>query len=350
MKRKGKLIFLCGKMAAGKSTLSKELSEREHAVLLELDEFLARLYPGQIVDIASFVTYSTRIRGALTPLICSLLSMGKSVVLDFPGNTRKQRSWFRELLQQAGADHELHFIDAPDEACKRQLRKRSRDLPPGTKWTSDADFDALTAYFEPPAADEDFNVVHHQRAWHPPAAGSGHRDSDAASSCDRGAQQEVATESAGLASCNEQMRMDVRLATPADTPDLFELHRTAFKEHIERIWGWDEKWQKANFARECASSLTSAVRLNGRAVGYLQVRHEPHRVFLQNIALHPEFQSKGIGTALLDVVKAEATARQVPLELAVFRTNASAQRFYERHGFVRTGDSTTHIEMTWRYA
>lgn len=144
--------------------------------------------------------------------------------------------------------------------------------------------------------------------------------------------------------------MDVRLATPADTPDLFELHRTAFKEHIERIWGWDEKWQKANFARECASSLTSAVRLNGRTVGYLQVRHEPHRVFLQNIALHPEFQSKGIGTTLLDVVKAEATARQVPLELAVFRTNVSAQRFYERHGFVRTGGSTTHIDMTWRYA
>jgi predicted kinase len=151
-------------MAAGKSTLSKELSEREDAVLLVLDDYLERLYPGQIVDVASFITYSTRIRDALTPHVCSLLSMGISVVLDFPGNTRKQRNWFRQLYQQAGSEHELHFIEASDDVCKRQLRERSRDVPPGTRWTTEADFDAITAYFEPPAADEGFNVVKHERA------------------------------------------------------------------------------------------------------------------------------------------------------------------------------------------
>lgn len=163
MNRKGKLIFLCGKMSAGKSTLAKELAQRDNAVLLVLDDFLERLFPGQIVDIASFVTYSTRIRDALAPHICSLLSMGISVVLDFPGNTRNQRSWFRQLCQHAGAEHELHFIEASDEICKRQLRERSNELPPGTRWTSDAEFDAITAYFESPAADEHFNVIHHER-------------------------------------------------------------------------------------------------------------------------------------------------------------------------------------------
>lgn len=164
MDQQGKLIFLCGKMAAGKSTLARELAQRENAVLLVLDDFLERLFPGQIADIASFVTYSTRIRDALAPHICSLLSMGTSVVLDFPGNTRNQRSWFRQLCQQAGAEHELHFIEASDEICKRQLRERSNDLPPGARWTTDADFDAITAYFESPAADEHFNVIRHERA------------------------------------------------------------------------------------------------------------------------------------------------------------------------------------------
>jgi len=146
------------------------------------------------------------------------------------------------------------------------------------------------------------------------------------------------------------MRMDVRRATLEDGPDLFELHRIAFKEHIERTWGWDEKWQRANFVRECASSITSVVRLNGRTVGYLQVQHDPHCIHLQNIALHPEVQNKGMGTTLLNDLKAAAAAREVPLELAVFRTNESAQRFYERHGFVRTSESKTHIEMSWRAA
>jgi thymidine kinase len=36
-----KLIFFCGKMAAGKSTLAKELAARERAVLLNQDQLKA---------------------------------------------------------------------------------------------------------------------------------------------------------------------------------------------------------------------------------------------------------------------------------------------------------------------
>jgi len=159
-----KLIFLCGKMAAGKSTLSKELARREQAVLLVQDELLDHLFPGEIVDIPDFVRYSTRLRNALGPHVCALLSMGVSVVLDFPGNTRTQRVWFRELFERAGASHELHFIEASDALCKRQLRERSQHLPDGAPWTTDAEFDAVTAYFQPPSEDEGFHVVRHERA------------------------------------------------------------------------------------------------------------------------------------------------------------------------------------------
>jgi predicted kinase len=34
----GKLMFMCGKMVAGKSTLARDLAERHHAVLLVQDE------------------------------------------------------------------------------------------------------------------------------------------------------------------------------------------------------------------------------------------------------------------------------------------------------------------------
>ena len=150
-------------MAVGKSTLSRELASREGAVLLVEDEFLERLFPDQITDLAAYVTYSSRIRDALGPHICELLAMGVAVVLDFPGNTRRQRAWFRRLIDTAGAEHELHFIDASDALCIRQLRTRSEELSAETRWTSEAEFHAVTAYFEPPAADEAFNVVRHAR-------------------------------------------------------------------------------------------------------------------------------------------------------------------------------------------
>ena len=156
-----KPLFMCGKMAAGKSTLSKKLAAQDNAVLLVQDEFLARLFPGDIVDIPGFVKYSTRLKDALQAHICSLLSKGVTVVLDFPGNTCKQRAWFREMFEAAGVEHALHYVVASDDLCKRQLKVRSKDLPVGSAWTSDAEFNAITAYFEPPAVDEHFNIIRH---------------------------------------------------------------------------------------------------------------------------------------------------------------------------------------------
>ena len=40
----------------------------------------------------------------------------------------------------------------------RQLA-RDRNALLGSAWTSDAEFDLITAYFQPPAEDEHFNVV-----------------------------------------------------------------------------------------------------------------------------------------------------------------------------------------------
>src|SRR5215469_11313882 len=162
-KNSAKLMFFCGKMAAGKSTLARDLAVRENAVLVVQDDFLNALFPGEITDIPGFVKCSSRLQNALTPHVCALLSKGISVVLDFPGNTKVQRAWFRELIERADVEHELHLVDASDALCKSQLRDRSKGLPAGTPWTREADFEAISAYFQPPSEDEKFNVVRHER-------------------------------------------------------------------------------------------------------------------------------------------------------------------------------------------
>jgi predicted kinase len=159
----GTLIFFCGKMAAGKSTLARALASRDRSVLLVQDELLGHLYPGEIVDVAGFLDRSSRLHAALTPHVRALLAEGLTVVLDFPGNTVRQRAWFNDLVAGTDAALELHLIEASDALCKRQLRERSKDLPPGTAWTTDAEFDAITAYFQLPTADEGFTVICHRR-------------------------------------------------------------------------------------------------------------------------------------------------------------------------------------------
>jgi predicted kinase len=163
MSTPAKLIFLCGKMAAGKSTLARELAAREDALLLVQDDFLNALFPGEITDISAFVDRYTRLKNAITPHICFLLSKKITVVVDFAAATREQRAWYRELIKRTNVEHELHFVKVPDAVCKTQLRNRSRRLPASTRWTTDAEFEAVNAYFQPPSDDEGFNVIRHER-------------------------------------------------------------------------------------------------------------------------------------------------------------------------------------------
>jgi predicted kinase len=158
-----KLIFFSGKMAAGKSTLAQQLAMRDNAILLSQDALLDTLFPGLVVNVATYLEYAGRINKMLAPIVVDVLSKGSSVVLDFPANTRNQRAWFREIIDRAGVEHELHYLDTPDDICKAQLKARSAHLPPGTKWTTDEDFELIASHFRAPEPDEAFNVIRHAR-------------------------------------------------------------------------------------------------------------------------------------------------------------------------------------------
>ena len=157
------LHFFCGKMAAGKSTLAKKLAKKNNAILLIEDDWLSQLYPEEITDIPEYIKYSVRLQNILSGHIVSLLSHGVSVVLDFPANTKGQRNWFRAIYKQANASHMLHFVDVSDDICKQQLKERSKDRPEGSAFTSDAEFDAITKYFQIPSEKEGFNIIRYQR-------------------------------------------------------------------------------------------------------------------------------------------------------------------------------------------
>jgi len=157
------LHFFCGKMAAGKSTLAIALAKDNDAILLKEDDWLSYLYPEEITDIQEYIRYSARLKNILSGHVVSLLSHGVSVVLDFPANTKDQRNWFRSIYERANASHTLHFVDVSDAICKRQLKERSKDKPEGSAFTSDAEFDAITKYFQAPSEDEGFNIIRYQR-------------------------------------------------------------------------------------------------------------------------------------------------------------------------------------------
>lgn len=159
----GTLIFFCGKMGAGKSTLARRIAEEEGAILLSEDAWLSALFPEEIREFADYLKYSARLKGVLTAHVRSLLKSGKSVVMDFPGNTRRQRGWFRDILSgedsgEGDLPHRLYYLRSSDEACLRRLAKRREEEPERAHFDTEDVFRHVTGFFQEPAEDEAFEV------------------------------------------------------------------------------------------------------------------------------------------------------------------------------------------------
>ena len=154
------LFLLCGKIAAGKSTLAKELAARHDAVLLIEDDWLSKLYPGELSSIDDYVEYSSRLHTILAPHITAILNVGTSVVMDFPANTIKQRKRLFGIAQDSGARHELHFLDVPDDTCLARLQNRNKKENPDFV-VSQQEFELFTSYFVAPTEAEGFHIIHH---------------------------------------------------------------------------------------------------------------------------------------------------------------------------------------------
>ena len=156
----GVLYLVCGKIASGKTTLARALADRHGAAIISEDALMTALYPDEIKTLEDYRRRARRLESAIASPVADILASGASVVLDFHANTRQRRDWMRTILDAAGADHELHFLDAPDALCRRRLRARNA-AGAHEYAVSDEIFDQFTAHFSVPDADEGWTLVRH---------------------------------------------------------------------------------------------------------------------------------------------------------------------------------------------
>ncbi len=148
---------------------------------------------------------------------------------------------------------------------------------------------------------------------------------------------------------DEALTLRAYLATDEDAA--IELWRRTWQQHYPRIdftarvaW-WRERWRNELLP---AATITVAER-GGTLIGFVTV--DPKTRYLDQIVVAPEAWGSEVAAALI------AEARRLSpsgLELKVNADNARAIRFYEKHGFVITGQdvnprSGTPVHtMSWR--
>jgi GNAT superfamily N-acetyltransferase len=147
-----------------------------------------------------------------------------------------------------------------------------------------------------------------------------------------------------------------RLKSEDDAPFIERLYASTRAELA--ITGWPEALKRQfiaqqQFAQDRHFELCHPqaewllIERRGEPIGRLYVEDRGGALWLIDIALMPESQGRGIGTAVLRDLLDQAREAGKPVWLAVFKTNP-ARRLYERLGFTPVGDAGPHDRMIWR--
>lgn len=145
----------------------------------------------------------------------------------------------------------------------------------------------------------------------------------------------------------------LRPATPADEPLLFEIYAASRADELAQV-PWSDEQRRA-FLTHQHHAQRASYRTTFPDASYLVIEHTDGRplgrlyrvlqageLHVIDIALLPEWRGRGIGTALLRDVLAEADREHLDVTLYVERFNP-AWRLYRRLGFVEVEPGDVYV-------
>ena len=137
-----------------------------------------------------------------------------------------------------------------------------------------------------------------------------------------------------------------RFATKDDYNFLYNLNENTMKEYyIETYGSWDEEVER-NFFDESFNSIKYLIILiDGQDIGCLAVTRNNADIFINEIQILSQYQNKGIGKMILDSIINDSQRLKIPINLEVLKVNKRAQAFYDRIGFIKSGETDSHYIM-----
>ena len=145
--------------------------------------------------------------------------------------------------------------------------------------------------------------------------------------------------------------MNIQPARQQDLPEILAVQRAAFEAEAQLVNDWNippltqtldeltNDWRKG--------IMLKAVSEDGIIVGTVRGHNAPDGFYIGRLAVLPQWQGRGMGTALLEAIIAIAEA----CRLVLFTSTKSERnlRLYEKFGFTHFKKSTTAtgVPLIW---
>jgi len=127
-------------------------------------------------------------------------------------------------------------------------------------------------------------------------------------------------------------KVELTSVSHSDFEELADLRVAAMKESLERVGRFDAMRARERLRSTFSPEHTRFIVVEGEKVGFYAARPSPEGLRLDHLYIHPEVQSRGIGSHVLKSILAEADESGVTVLVGALKESAS-NRFYQRHGF-----------------
>ena len=138
---------------------------------------------------------------------------------------------------------------------------------------------------------------------------------------------------------------ELRIITEQDYDFIYQVKKDAYIKYVElNFGGWDEEQQKEFFKKfiEAYKEGAYIITFKGMDIGFYNESQTDSIYEIGNICILPEYQNRGIGTAILQDVIEKHGHKEIHLQY--FKQNPVG-RLYERLGFERVGETSYHYQM-----
>lgn len=127
---------------------------------------------------------------------------------------------------------------------------------------------------------------------------------------------------------------DIRLAQAEDRASVAACVDAAYEHYIERM-GTKPAPMLADYRALIARKVVWLLARESGVVGVLVMMPENDALFLENIAVHPDYQGRGLGRLLMAYVE-QAAHKQGLGEIQLYTNEAMTENlaFYTRLGFI----------------
>ena len=128
----------------------------------------------------------------------------------------------------------------------------------------------------------------------------------------------------------------MRRAGEADVAALTKVAAEAYRGYVPRI-GQRPAPMTADYAQAVRSGLTWVAEADGEVIGLLVLVARPDHLLLENVAVRPSAQRRGVGARLLALAEDEARARGLA-EMRLYTNEAMTENlgYYPGHGYTET--------------